>query len=211
MWLCNIHIWQYLVTVTHTPCMESVSWRRRRAGKTKVVILLIPLPLIEMSHISGAMTVFPINCLLWIVCGVVVGKYCMSIDYFTADHVIWILIMVQMIRLYEYWSLYSCLYFMSIESIDNFTNDHVIWVLIILQIIMLYEYCSLCSWECNMTIDHFTNDHVIWVLNILLLIMLCEYWSLYSWSFYMSIDHCTADHVIWELIIVKLIMLYEYW
>ena len=53
------------------------------------VILLIPLPLIVMSHISGAaVTVFPISCLLWIVCGVVVGEYCMSIDYCTADHVI---------------------------------------------------------------------------------------------------------------------------
>ena len=52
------------------------------------VILLIPLPLIVMSHISGAaVTVFPISCLLWIVCGVVVGEYCMSIDYCTADHV----------------------------------------------------------------------------------------------------------------------------
>ena len=69
--------------------MESVSWGRgRRAGKNKVVILLIPLPLIVMSHISGVVTVFPISCLLWIVCGVVVGRYCMSIDYCTADHVI---------------------------------------------------------------------------------------------------------------------------
>ena len=185
------------------PCMESVSWRkRRRAGKTCNVLFLKPLPLIVMSHISGGVTVFPINCLLWIVCGVVVCKYCMSIDYCTADHVIWSLIMVQIIRLC-YMSIDHCTIVQLINwscfmSINHCTAERVLFVLIISQMSMLYGY-------------HFTVDHVVRVLLIVQLSMLYEYWSFYRWSCYMSIDHFTVDHVVWVLVIVQLIMLYEYW